>query len=154
MLRFAVNGHAASFNGPTDTPLLWVLRDGLGLTGAKFGCGLGQCGACTVHLDGAAVRSCVLPVAAIAGKSVTTIEGLSSPAGQAVRQAWVNAQVPQCGYCQPGFVMAASAALAENPKASGQDLEAAVTNLCRCGTYARVRIALASARQAFAGSGV
>ncbi|KFX28265.1 (2Fe-2S)-binding protein [Ralstonia solanacearum] len=132
------------------TPLLWVLRDHLNLTGTKFGCGVAACGACTVHVDGAAVRSCVLPVAAVAGKRITTIEGLAGAPGRrhALQQAWIDAQVPQCGYCQSGMLMAAADLLARQPDPSDADIDAAITNLCRCGTYPRVRTAIKRAAKA------
>ncbi|MDB0528280.1 (2Fe-2S)-binding protein [Ralstonia solanacearum] len=132
------------------TPLLWVLRDHLNLTGTKFGCGVAACGACTVHVDGAAVRSCVLPVAAVAGKRITTIEGLAGARGQrhALQQAWIDEQVPQCGYCQSGMLMAAADLLARQTDPSDADIDAAITNLCRCGTYPRVRTAIKRAAKA------
>ncbi|AYB51313.1 (2Fe-2S)-binding protein [Ralstonia solanacearum] len=132
------------------TPLLWVLRDHLNLTGTKFGCGVAACGACTVHVDGAAVRSCVLPVAAVAGKRITTIEGLAGARGQrhALQQAWIDEQVPQCGYCQSGMLMAAADLLARQPDPSDADIDAVITNLCRCGTYPRVRTAIKRAAKA------
>lgn len=132
------------------TPLLWVLRDHLNLTGTKFGCGVAACGACTVHVDGAAVRSCVLPVAAVAGKRITTVEGLAGARGQrhALQQAWIDEQVPQCGYCQSGMLMAAADLLARQPDPSDADIDAAITNLCRCGTYPRVRTAIKRAAKA------
>ena len=127
-------------------PLLWVLRDGLQLTGTKFGCGVAACGACTVHLDGQAVRSCVTPLSAVQGRAVTTIEALGAPTKpHALQTAWVAAQVPQCGYCQSGMLMAAAALLAKNRQPSDADIDAAITNLCRCGTYPRVRIAIKAA---------
>ena len=125
-----------------DTPLLWVLRDELGLTGTKFGCGIGQCGACTVHLDGRAVRTCIMPVSAVGGANVTTIEGLSADGEHPVQRAWVEHSVPQCGYCQSGQVMAAAALLAKNPDPSDADIDRTMTNICRCGTYVRIRRAL------------
>jgi isoquinoline 1-oxidoreductase subunit alpha len=135
-----------------DTPLLWVLRDELGLTGTKFGCGTGQCGACTVWLDGRAVRSCALPITAVQGKAVTTIEGLAQTLPKngttrpmhPVQRAWIEHQVPQCGYCQSGQIMAVAALLASQPKATAEDLAQAVTNICRCGTYPRIQEAVAS----------
>ncbi len=132
------------------TPLLWVLRDHLNLTGTKFGCGVAACGACTVHVDGAAVRACVLPVAAVAGKRITTIEGLAGARGQrhALQQAWIDEQVPQCGYCQSGMLMAAADLLARQPDPSDAAIDAAITNLCRCGTYPRVRTAIKRAAKA------
>jgi isoquinoline 1-oxidoreductase subunit alpha len=123
-------------------PLLWVLRDGLNLTGTKFGCGIAACGACTVHVDGLPVRSCVTPLSSVQGKAITTIEGLPA---QALRQAWITHQVPQCGYCQSGMLMAAAALLEKNRKPSDADIDAAMTNLCRCGTYPRVRAAIKTA---------
>jgi len=126
-----------------DTPLLWVLRENFGLTGTKFGCGMALCGACTVHVEGNAVRSCVAPIAAVAGKHVTTIEGLSRDRSHAVQRAWLEEQVPQCGYCQPGQMMSAAALLAVNPTPSDTDINDAMAgNLCRCGTYARIRKAI------------
>ncbi|MCP1174530.1 (2Fe-2S)-binding protein [Ralstonia chuxiongensis] len=132
------------------TPLLWVLRDHLNLTGTKFGCGVAACGACTVHVDGAAVRSCVLPVAAVAGKHITTIEGLAGGEGKrhALQQAWIDEQVPQCGYCQSGMLMAAADLLAQHPDPSDADIDAAMTNICRCGTYPRMRAAIKRAAKA------
>jgi isoquinoline 1-oxidoreductase subunit alpha len=137
---FSLNSKTVDCTSDGDTPLLWVLRDELAMTGTKFGCGTGQCGACTVHLDGAAVRSCLIPIASIAGKSVLTIEGLSAQgtATHPVQQAWIEHQVPQCGYCQSGQIMAVAALLAGNPNASTADLAQAVTNICRCGTYPRI----------------
>jgi len=122
--------------------MLWVLRDELNLTGTKFGCGIAMCGACTVHVDGEPTRSCVMPVSAVAGKKITTIEGLSKDGGHAVQKAWVGLQVPQCGYCQSGMIMVAAALLAQNRNPSDADIDAMVTNLCRCGTYVRVREAI------------
>jgi aerobic-type carbon monoxide dehydrogenase small subunit (CoxS/CutS family) len=138
-----VNGKDRSVDVGPETPLLWVLRDTLELTGTKFGCGAGLCGACTVHLDGAAVRSCSTPVSAAAGKRITTIEGLSADRGHALQQAWIEEDVPQCGYCQPGQIMAAAALLARNSKPSDADIDSAMSgNLCRCGTYQRIRRAI------------
>ncbi|WP_269199614.1 (2Fe-2S)-binding protein [Burkholderia territorii] len=139
-----INGSAHSICVPGDMPLLWVLRDLLGFTGTKFACGIAQCGACTVHLDGAAVRSCVLPVAAIGSKEITTIEAIgATPAGLIVQQAWRELDVVQCGYCQSGQIMAAAALLASNSKPSDADIDAAMSgNLCRCGTYNRIRAAI------------
>jgi aerobic-type carbon monoxide dehydrogenase small subunit (CoxS/CutS family) len=125
-----------------DTPLLWVLRDTLGLTGTKFGCGIAQCGACTVLLDGEAMRSCVVPVSAAAGKRVTTIEGLSRNRSHPVQQAWIAEDVPQCGYCQSGQILAAVALLDDHPHPTDADIDAAMTNICRCGTYQRIRAAI------------
>lgn len=141
--RFIVNGKARELNIDPQTPLLWVLREQLALTGTKFGCGMALCGACTVHVDGRAVRSCVLPVGAVAGKQVTTIEGLSSDRSHPVQRAWLEIQVPQCGYCQPGQMMSAAALLAANANPSDADIDDAMAgNLCRCGTYARIRRAI------------
>jgi isoquinoline 1-oxidoreductase alpha subunit len=125
--------------------LLWVLRDVLGLTGAKFGCGMSLCGACTVHLDGEAVRSCVIPVSIAAGKNITTIEGLSKDGSHALQRAWVEHQVPQCGYCQTGMIMSAAALLAKNSNPTDADIDESITNICRCGTYARIRAAIHTA---------
>ncbi|HET8892333.1 MAG TPA: (2Fe-2S)-binding protein [Candidatus Angelobacter sp.] len=139
----SVNGETKSIDIDPATPLLWVLREQLGLTGTKFGCGLALCGACTVHVDGAAVRSCVMPVRAVAGKRVTTVEGLSRDRSHPVQRAWLQVQVPQCGYCQSGQMMSAAALLAVNANPSDPDIDDAMAgNLCRCGTYARVRRAI------------
>jgi isoquinoline 1-oxidoreductase subunit alpha len=140
-----LNGQPAASKLPPNTPLLWVLREELGLTGSKYGCGAGLCGACTVHVDGLAVRSCVLPLQAAAARPVTTIEGLASREGQALMAQWTRLGVAQCGYCQSGMVMAAAALLARQPKPDDADIDAAITNLCRCGTYARVRQAIHAA---------
>lgn len=142
MIRFTLNGEIQELDLDSATPLLWVLRDALGLTGTKFGCGIAQCGACSVHLDGKATRSCVIPLSAVAGRSVTTIEGLSPDGNHPVQRAWIEYNVPQCGYCQSGQVMAASALLAENPTPSDADIDRAMTNICRCGTYGRIRKAI------------
>ncbi|MGF1526742.1 MAG: (2Fe-2S)-binding protein [Candidatus Competibacterales bacterium] len=140
MAKLNVNGKTVDVEVEGTTPLLWVLREQLGLTGTKYGCGIAQCGACTVHIDGRAMRSCVLPVAAVAeNMQITTIEGLSSDGSHPVQQAWGELDVPQCGYCQSGMIMAAAALLAENPNPSDADIDAAITNICRCGTLARVR---------------
>jgi len=142
-MKLKVNGKEHDVAAPEDMPLLWVLRDLLGLTGTKFGCGMAQCGACTVHLDGRAVRSCVLPAAAARGRAVTTIEGLSTGGLHAVQRAWIEEDVVQCGYCQPGQIMAAAGLLAERPDPSDADIDAALSaNLCRCGTYQRIRAAV------------
>src|SRR2546425_2609355 len=146
-ISFVVNGRRRTANVTPDTPLLWVLRDTLHLTGTKFGCGIAQCGACTVHLDGTAIRSCVLPVSAVAGKRVTTIEGLSPNRAHRVQRAWIAEDVPQCGYCQSGQIMAAAALLAQRPRPSDADIDAAMTNICRCGTYQRIRAAIHRAAQ-------
>ena len=141
-----VNGEARTVDVEPDTPLLWVLRDTLGLTGTKFGCGIAACGACTVHLDGRAVRTCTLPVSAAEGMAVTTIEGLAGDGRlHAVQRAWIDHQVPQCGYCQSGMIMAVSALLAQRPDPSDEHIDAAVTNICRCGTFVRVRRAIHAA---------
>jgi isoquinoline 1-oxidoreductase alpha subunit len=145
-MQLTVNGTVREVDAPEDMPLLWVLRDVLGLTGTKFGCGMAQCGACTVHLDGEATRSCVLPVSAVAGRMVTTIEGLSPDGSHPVQKAWVDADVVQCGYCQPGQIMSAAALVAHNPNPSDADIDAALAgNICRCGTYQRVREAVRKA---------
>lgn len=141
MANLHVNGKQVSVNVEDDMPLLWVLRDELGLTGTKYGCGIALCGACTVHIDGKPVRSCVLPVSAVNGK-VTTIEGLSRDGSAAVQKAWVKLQVPQCGYCQSGMIMAAAALLNETRNPSDEQINSAMSNICRCGTYARVREAI------------
>ncbi len=148
-----LNGKPLALEGvDPETPLLWVLRDELGLTATKFGCGVAACGACTVHVDGQAVRSCVTPVSAVAGKAVRTIEGLgTADAPHALQKAWVEHNVPQCGYCQSGMLMAAAALLARNPKPSDADIDAAITNLCRCGTYGRVREAIKTAARELRG---
>ena len=143
-----VNGTEQRVDVDPETPLLWVLRDTLGLSGTKFGCGIAACGACTVHVDGAAIRSCVTPVEAVEGAEVTTIEGLSPDRGHRVQQAWIAEQVPQCGYCQSGMIMAAAALLGETPRPSDAEIDAAMTNICRCGTYARVRRAIHRAARA------
>ena len=145
MIKLNINGHAQSVDVEPEMPLLWVLRDVLDLPGTKYGCGIAQCGACTVHVDGAPVRACVTPVSRVAGKKVVTIEGLGAKGLNKIQQAWVEHEVPQCGYCQTGMIMAASALLAKNPKPSDADIDAAMTNLCRCGTYARVRKAIHAA---------
>ncbi len=142
MVRLVVNGEAREIDVDPQTPLLWVIRDTLGLTGTKFGCGISVCGACTVHVDGEALRSCQAPVGAVAGKAVTTIEGLAAGALTTVQRAWIANQVPQCGYCQSGMIMAVSALLAAIPKPTDEDIDAKITNLCRCGTYPRIRKAI------------
>lgn len=149
MTRLQINGRSHDVTVPADMPLLWVLRDVVGLTGTKFGCGIGACGACTVHLDGQPTRSCQIPVAAAAGKAITTIEGVgATPAGTRVQQAWRDLQVVQCGYCQSGQIMSASALLAATPNPTDAEIDAAMTgNICRCGTYVRVRAALHHAAQ-------
>ena len=147
----AVNGRMHSVDVDDDTPLLWVLRDTLGLTGTKFGCGMAMCGACTVHLDGQPVRSCSIPVSAVTGR-VTTIEGIAGREARAVQTAWVERDVPQCGYCQSGQVMAAVALLRTNPKPTNRDIDAAMTNICRCATYLRIRAAIHEAAAKLQGS--
>ncbi|MGB5347059.1 MAG: (2Fe-2S)-binding protein [Woeseia sp.] len=149
MIEFQLNGKPVSSDSPADTPLLWVIRDELKLKGTKFGCGIAMCGACTVHLEGAAIRSCSTPVSAAAGKAVTTIEGLASNAGNALQKAWVDEQVPQCGYCQSGQIMQAASLLAQNSKPSDDDIVAAMNgNLCRCMAYTRIKKAIKSAASA------
>ena len=142
-----VNGQRRSVDVAADTPLLWVLRDSLGLTGTKFGCGIAQCGACTVHLNGVATRSCVTPIAAVGAQRVTTIEGLSPQSTHRVQRAWIAEDVPQCGYCQSGQLMAAAALLARTPHPTDADIDTAMTNICRCGTYQRIRAAIHRAAQ-------
>jgi isoquinoline 1-oxidoreductase alpha subunit len=151
MVVLTVNGRSHAVDVEPDMPLLWVLRDVLGLTGAKYGCGIGSCGACTVHVDGAATRSCTLPVGAIGARSITTIEGLSSADTlHPVQRAWLDNEVPQCGYCQAGMIMTVVALLRENPRPSDTEIDAAVTNICRCGTYQRARAAIHAAATASA----
>lgn len=137
-----VNGKDVNVDVEADMPLLWVLRDELGLRGTKYGCGIAACGACTVHMDGQPVRACVMPVSAVEGKKITTIEALSSDGSHPVQKAWVQLQVPQCGYCQSGQIMAAAALLSTNKKPSDADIDSAMTNICRCGTYVRIREAI------------
>ena len=139
MTELTVNGQTQAVDADPATPLLWVLRDHLNLTGTKYGCGIAECGACTVHVDGVARRSCITPLAAVAGQDITTIEGLSTDASHPVQQAWVEHDVPQCGYCQSGQIMAAAALLAANAAPTDDEIDAAITNVCRCGTYQRVR---------------
>ena len=142
MIEISVNGQVHRLDVEDDMPLLWVLRDELGMTGTKYGCGIGQCGACTVHVDGEARRSCSLPVSAVVGTKITTIEGLSTDGSHAVQKAWIAEDVPQCGYCQSGQIMAAAAFLAANPKPTDADIDANLSNICRCGTYPRMRKAI------------
>ena len=145
-IKLNVNGKVMEADVEPDTPLLWVLRDSLGITGPKFGCGVAQCGACTVHIDGAPVRSCVVPANTAAGKKITTIEGLAANGVLTkVQKAWVEHEVPQCGYCQAGMIMAVSALLAKKPKPTDADIDAAITNICRCGTFQQVRAAIHAA---------
>jgi isoquinoline 1-oxidoreductase subunit alpha len=143
VIALTVNGKSLNVDAEVDTPLLWVLRDHLALTGTKYGCGMALCGACTVHVDGAPVRSCLLPLQAVEGKSITTIEGLSKARSHAVQRAWIELDVPQCGYCQSGQIMSAAALLQTNPSPSDADIDAALAgNICRCGTYPRIRKAI------------
>ncbi len=145
-ISVTVNGEQKELDVEPDMPVLWVLRDELGLTGTKFGCGVAACGACTVHVNGEAMRTCTLPVGSVDGAEITTIEGLSGngPDLSALQQAWIEHQVPQCGYCQSGMLMAVSGLLAENPNPSDAEIDAAITNICRCGTYPRIRAAIRS----------
>jgi aerobic-type carbon monoxide dehydrogenase small subunit (CoxS/CutS family) len=142
MIEISVNGQIHRLDVEDDMPLLWVLRDELGMTGTKYGCGIGQCGACTVHIDGEAQRSCSLPVSAVGAGKITTIEGLSHDGSHAVQRAWVAEDVPQCGYCQSGQIMAAAAFLKANPKPTDADIDTNLSNICRCGTYPRMRKAI------------
>lgn len=152
-IEFTLNGKSVTIDAPADKPLLWVLRENAGLTATKFGCGIAQCGACTVQLDGTATRSCVLPLAAIAGKSVTTVEGVESTAGLAVRQAWRDLDVVQCGYCQSGQMMSATALLEKNSRPTDDDIDTVMSgNLCRCATYHRIRAAIHKAADDLGGS--
>ncbi|MEQ8166529.1 MAG: (2Fe-2S)-binding protein [Alphaproteobacteria bacterium] len=145
-IAFVLNGEEVAPEVAPDTPLLWVLRDALGLTGTKYGCGIADCGACTIHVDGEARRSCVLPISAVENATVTTIEGIgkggAGDGAHPLQAAWVSAQVPQCGYCQSGMIMAAAALLQENPQPSDAEIDDAITNICRCGTYGRIRKAI------------
>jgi isoquinoline 1-oxidoreductase alpha subunit len=145
VLRLNINGEEHSIDVDPDMPLLWILRDTLGLTGTKFGCGIGQCGACTVHIDGQATRSCITPASAVGDSKVTTIEGLQRDGDHPVQQAWIALDVPQCGYCQPGMMMAAAALLKSTPHPTDSDIDQGITNICRCGTYARIRQAIHAA---------
>ena len=152
--RFTLNGESRELDIEPEMPLLWALRDELGMTGTKFGCGIGNCGACTVHIDGNAMRSCITPVSAVEGRDITTIEGLATAVGiedlSPVQQAWIDHQAPQCGYCQSGMIMAASALLARNPAPTDADIDAGITNICRCGSYPRVRKAIHTAAASMA----
>ena len=149
MPSLKINGHARQVDVDPDTPLLWVLRDTLGLTGTRYGCGIAQCGACTVHVDGVATRSCSVPVDAVESAAITTIEGLSPNGGlHPVQKAWIVHDVPQCGYCQSGMIMAVAALLKEKPNPTDAEIDAAITNICRCGTYARIRAAIHTAATA------
>lgn len=147
MTRFTVNGNPTEYQLAPDTPLLWALREASNLTGTKFGCGAGLCGACTVHIDGVPLRSCQVSIGAIEGTFVTTIEGLSDDRSHPVQKAWLEAQVPQCGFCQSGMIMAASALLKANPNPSRADIRAAISNICRCGTYPRIETAILRAAE-------
>ena len=151
MIEFSVNGKERALDIEPDMPLLWVLRDELGLTGTKFGCGIASCGACTVHVNGTATRSCVTTISSVEGQEITTIEGLAATASEsteevasplAVQQAWIDHQIPQCGYCQSGMIMAVSSFLATNPNPTDAEIDASITNICRCGSYPRVRKAI------------
>ena len=150
MAKLTINGAVHEVDAPADMPLLWVLRDLLGLTGTKFGCGIAQCGACTVHVDGVPLRSCMLPISALDGRTVTTIEAIgATPAGRKVQQAWLDLEVVQCGYCQSGQIMSAAALLASTPDPDDADINAAMSgNICRCGTYVRIREAIKHAAKA------
>jgi isoquinoline 1-oxidoreductase alpha subunit len=149
MPHLTINGHPQQVDVDPDTPLLWVLRDTLGLTGTRYGCGIAQCGACTVHIDGVATRSCSVPVSAAEGAQITTIEGLATNGDlHPVQRAWIALDVPQCGYCQSGMIMAVAALLKEKPRPSDADIDTAITNICRCGTYARIRAAIHTAATA------
>jgi isoquinoline 1-oxidoreductase subunit alpha len=141
-VKFSVNGKPAEFDGPGDVPLLWVVREQLGLTGGKFGCGVGMCGACTMHIDGAPTRTCIMPIGNVQGSHITTIEGLAPNADHPVQKAWVELDVPQCGYCQSGMIMAAASLLSQHPQPTDRDIDAEMTNLCRCATYVRIRAAI------------
>jgi isoquinoline 1-oxidoreductase subunit alpha len=152
MTSLIVNGEKREIDAPSDKPLLWALREDLNITGPKFGCGVAACGACTVHVDGEAVRSCSVPLGDVAGKSVITIEGLGRNGLHAVQRAWIEQQVPQCGYCQPGFIMATAALLKSNPQPNDADIDAALTNICRCGTYSALRRAVHRAAALAAGA--
>ena len=146
MITLTINGTAHEVDVEPDTPLLWVIRDAVGLTGTKYGCGIAQCGACTVHVNGEAVRSCSLPVSDAAGKQITTIEGLAADGKlHKVQQAWIDQDVPQCGYCQSGMIMAVAALLKQKPNPTDADIDAAITNICRCGTYQQVRAGIHAA---------
>ena len=153
MITITINGKRRTLDIENDAPLLWVIREELGLTGTKFGCGIAQCGACTVHIEGVAQRSCSVPVGAVNGKSITTIEGLSPNSKHPLQVAWAAEDVPQCGYCQSGQIMAAAAFLKQHPNPTDADIDAGITNLCRCGTYPRIRKAIHRAAALAAGKG-
>jgi len=142
MISFTVNGRSAQVDVEADKPLLWVLREDLNIVGPKYGCGVASCGACTVHVDGVPVRSCSMPATDVAGKTVITIEGLGQGQLHAVQKAWIEQQVPQCGYCQPGFIMSAAALLKANPRPTDKDIDEVLSNICRCGTYSAIRRAV------------
>jgi isoquinoline 1-oxidoreductase subunit alpha len=149
MARLTINGQSMEVNVNPSTPLLWAIREQVGLTGTKYGCGIAACGSCTVHLDGAAVRSCIVPVSAAVGKQITTIEGLANGAVlHKVQKAWLDTDVPQCGYCQPGIIMAVAALLKATPEPTDADIDAQITNICRCGTFQQVREAIHAAAKA------
>lgn len=149
MARFTINAKAVDVAVDPNTPLLWVIREQVGLTGTKYGCGVAQCGACTVHVDGEALRSCVMPVSGVEGRNITTIEGLAANGVLTrVQQAWIDNDVPQCGYCQSGMIMAVTALLKDKPKPTDADIDAAITNICRCGTFQQVREAIHAAARA------
>jgi len=149
MVRLTINGKSHDVDVDPNTPLLWVIREQVGLTGTKYGCGIAQCGACTVHVNGAPMRSCMLPVSTVVGQKITTIEGLASGKTlHKVQKAWIDHEVPQCGYCQTGMIMAAAALLRQKPKPTDADIDAAITNICRCGTFQEVRAAIHAAAKA------
>jgi isoquinoline 1-oxidoreductase alpha subunit len=149
MISLSINGQSHTADVDDGTPLLWVLRDTIGMTGTKYGCGIAQCGACTVHVDGVATRSCSIPASLVVGKQITTIEGIAQNGKlSAVQQAWLDHDVPQCGYCQSGMIMAVTALLKEKPKPTDADIDAAITNICRCGTYQQIRAAIHAAANA------
>jgi isoquinoline 1-oxidoreductase alpha subunit len=149
MISLSINGQSHNADVEDSTPLLWVLRDTIGMTGTKYGCGIAQCGACTVHIDGVAMRSCSIPASAVVGKQITTIEGIAAGGKlSAVQQAWLDHDVPQCGYCQSGMIMAVTALLKQKPKPTDADIDAAITNICRCGTYQQIRAAIHAAANA------
>ena len=149
MISLSINGQSHNADVEDSTPLLWVLRDTIGMTGTKYGCGIAQCGACTVHIDGVAMRSCSIPASAVVGKQITTIEGIAAGGKlSAVQQAWLDHDVPQCGYCQSSMIMAVTALLKQKPKPTDADIDAAITNICRCGTYQQIRAAIHAAANA------